>query len=137
MDTKDCSCVHVARLHPLSCKSLQHASHKPPSPSVQDSGCCLDDPRFISPASDGGQPVQVYTIHGEEELCEDGRGSRSHRVSILHRCSSTFLKFVDMTVWCIIQHPFPCVVSSCHNLHLLPVCSGKTGGIVCLEGQDS
>eukprot|EP00439_Symbiodinium_sp_Y106_P018540 s7022_g2.t1 len=26
---------------------------------------------FMSPASDGGQPVQAYTIHGEEELCED------------------------------------------------------------------
>ena len=79
----------------------------------------LERPRFISPASDGGQPVQVYTIHGEEELCEDGGGGYQEAIvsvnSRLHRCRSTFLKFVDMTVWCIMQHPFPRVVSSCHN----------------------
>ena len=67
-------------MHPLSRKSsLQRTSRTSqllPQLGVQDSACyCVDASGFMSPASDGGQPVQAYTIHGEEELCEDGRRS--------------------------------------------------------------
>lgn len=74
---------------------------------------------FMSPASDGGQPVQAYTIHGEEELCEDAPDVEDATESLPK--SGAILRSIQVMAssmsWCaeVSSHfPPPGSLCSCH-----------------------